>query len=105
MPGRFGQLARQRLDRDHRAGLGRFAVKPFAAMLLGSPGEVGRFDKRPSQVFVAALAIVVPLLLFIAPVLRVHRAAIAGKVPRCFEAADLSPTARPLFTCRSRTRV
>jgi hypothetical protein len=61
MPRRLGQLAPQRLGGKDLAGLGRLPVVPAPALLVEAPREIGRLHKRPRQIFVAALLVVVPL--------------------------------------------
>ena len=90
VPGGFGQFAGQRLGRDDRAGFGRLAIKPAAAMVVVLFGKIGRFQKGPGQIAVAAFAIVIAFLLVVGHAPGIHRAAIAGKLPWCFEAADLA---------------
>ena len=80
VPGRFGQLARQRFGRNHVARFGRLAVIPLAALLVVAPRKIGRLDKRPGQIPVAAFGVVLPFLLAVGHPLGLYRAAVAGKV-------------------------
>src|SRR6266700_2925002 len=66
VPGGFSQLARQCLGRNHLSGFGRLAIVPAPAVLAVTPREVGRFDKSPTQIFVATLLVVFGLTLAVA---------------------------------------
>jgi hypothetical protein len=62
VPGGLGQLARQRLNRNHRAGPGFLALIPLAALRIVAHRKVRRLHKRPSQVPVPTLGVILPLL-------------------------------------------
>ena len=60
VPGGLGQLAGQGFGRNDGAGFACLAIVPFAARFIVAPREVGRFDKGPGQIFVAALGAYIP---------------------------------------------
>ena len=66
MPGSLGQFAGQRLGGDDRIGLFGLAVVETPAALVITAGKVRCFHKRPSQVAVAAFAVVLAFLLAVA---------------------------------------
>jgi hypothetical protein len=89
IPGPFGQLARQRFGRDHIVGPGCFAIKPLAALLIEATREVGSLYKRPRQIFVAALGVVLTLFPAVGNPLSLHRSAVTGEVARAGKPRDL----------------
>ena len=66
MPRGFGQLAGQRLGGDDQVGLLFLVVVEAPALLIVTAGRMHPFHKRPSQVDVPALAIVLALVLAVA---------------------------------------
>src|SRR5687767_5090235 len=89
MPSCFGQLAGQRLGGDYFVGLTRFAIKP-SSTILSPPSMVGCFHKCPSQILIAAFAIVLSLFLAVGTALCSDSPAITGKVFRRGESVDIS---------------
>src|SRR5438034_5841327 len=90
MPGGLGQLAGQRFGRNHLTLLSRFALIPPAALFIITAREIGRFDKRPGQILVAAFGVVLSLLLAVGSPLRLHRTAVAGEVAGLSKALDVA---------------
>jgi len=90
VPGGFGQLAGQRLGGDHRIGLLFLAIVEAPALGVVLAGEVGGFHKRPGQVTVAVLAVVLAFLLAVALAQAFDAAAVAGEVSRAGEAGGLA---------------
>ena len=90
MPRGLGQFAGQRLGRDDRIGLLFLAVVEAAALIVITAGEVRGFHEGPGQIFVAAFAVVLALLLAVARAQAFHAAAVAGEVPGVGEALGVA---------------
>ena len=58
------QLVRYRFDRHHTVALGLLSLIEAFDPRIVSDGEVGRFDKRPSQILTARI-LVLPLPFFL----------------------------------------
>jgi len=84
--GPLGQFAGQRLGGDDRIGLLFLAVIKAPALVIVTAGEVRGFHKRPSQILVAAFAVVLAFLFAIALAQALHAPAVAGKVAGVGEA-------------------